>query len=60
MARIAEGLEGLIHVSELADERASVPAEVVQVGDRLRVRIVAVDREGRRLSLSVRQARPNV
>ncbi len=59
-ARIAEGLEGLIHVSELAAERVGDPAEVLRVGDRLRVRIVAVDRQRRRLSLSVRQARPNV
>jgi len=59
-ARIAEGLEGLIHVTELASERVSVPAETVKVGDRLRVRIVAIDPERRRLSLSVRQARPNV
>lgn len=55
-ARIAEGLEGLIHVSELRAERVADPAEVVKVGDEVTVRVVAVDRERRRLSLSVRQA----
>ena len=56
-ARIAEELEGLIHVSELAPHRVAEPSEVVQVGDQVRVRIVAVDPERRRLSLSMRQAR---
>lgn len=55
-ARIADGLEGLIHVSELAEHRVADPSEVVHVGDLVRVRIVAVDTERRRLSLSVRQA----
>ncbi len=57
-ARIAEGLEGLIHVSELSAERVSDPADVVHVGDRVRVRVVGVDQERRRLSLSIRQAAP--
>lgn len=55
-ARIAAGLEGLIHVSEIADHRVADPADVLQVGQRTRVRIVGIDPERRRLSLSVRQA----
>lgn len=55
-ARIAEGLEGLIHVSELSMERVADPADVVKVGDEVKVRIVGVDQERRRLSLSIRQA----
>jgi len=57
-ARIAEGLEGLIHVSELAPERVNDPSEVVRVGDSVRVRVVGIDQERRRLSLSIRQAGP--
>ena len=57
-ARIAEGLEGLIHVTELADERVTDPAEVIHVGDSVRVRVVGIDQERRRLSLSIRQAAP--
>lgn len=57
-ARIADGLEGLVHVSELADERVAQPADVVKVGDTVRVRVVGVDNERRRLSLSIRQASP--
>lgn len=55
-ARIGEGLEGLIHVSELAAYRVAEPSDAVRVGDRVRVKIVAVDPERRRLSLSIRQA----
>jgi small subunit ribosomal protein S1 len=55
-ARIGDGLEGLIHVSELAAQRVAEPADAVQVGDHVRVKIVGVDPERRRLSLSIRQA----
>lgn len=55
-ARIAEGLEGLIHVSELAQGRVDQPSDIVQVGQQVRVRIVGIDPERRRLSLSIRQA----
>jgi small subunit ribosomal protein S1 len=55
-ARIAEGVEGLIHVSEIAADRVTDPREAVRVGDVLPVRIVAIDRERRRLSLSARLA----
>ena len=55
-ARIADGVEGLIHVSEIAAQRVVDPKGAVRVGDVLAVRIVAIDRERRRLSLSARLA----
>jgi small subunit ribosomal protein S1 len=55
-ARIGDGLEGLIHVSELATHRVAEPAEAVQVGEHVRVKVVGIDLERRRLSLSIRQA----
>jgi len=55
-ARIAEGLEGLIHVSELAAYRVAEPGDAVQVGNKVRVKVVGIDPERRRLSLSIRQA----
>jgi small subunit ribosomal protein S1 len=55
-ARIAEGLEGLIHISEMADGHVDQPSDAVQVGQQVRVRIVGIDPERRRLSLSIRQA----
>jgi small subunit ribosomal protein S1 len=53
-ARVADGVEGLIHVSEMATERVSDPNEAVRIGQVLPVRIVSIDRERRRLSLSAR------
>jgi len=59
-ARVTTGIEGLIHISEIAPRRIASPAEVVRPGDLVRVRVVAIDPERRRLSLSVRQAAGNV
>lgn len=58
--RVTTGIESLIHISEIASRRIATPAEVVQPGDLLRVRVVAIDPERRRLSLSIRQAAGNV
>ena len=55
-ARIGDGLEGLIHVSELAVDRVAEPGDAVLVGEHVRVKIVGIDPERRRLSLSIRQA----
>lgn len=55
-ARLGDGLEGLVHVSELASHRVAEPGDAVQVGDHVRVKIVGIDQERRRLSLSIRQA----
>jgi len=55
-ARIAHGVEGLIHVSELAVAGVGHPNAPVRAGDVLPVRIVAIDRERRRPSLSARLA----
>lgn len=55
-ARVAEDLEGLIHVSEIAEHRVADPADALQVGQAVRVRIVGIDPDRRRLSLSIRQA----
>jgi small subunit ribosomal protein S1 len=55
-ARVAEGVEGLIHISELANERIGHPKQVLQLGDTVMVRVLSVDAARRRLSLSLRQA----
>ena len=48
--------DGLVHVSELAHRFVKDPAEVVKVGDRVKVRVLKVDVERRRIGLSVKQA----
>lgn len=50
------GIEGLAHLSELAEFRVTAPEEVVMPGEELRVKILGVDKKRRRVELSVRQA----
>jgi small subunit ribosomal protein S1 len=54
--RVEEGLEGLIHISELAEGNFLHPRNVVHEGDQVRVRVLRVDAAKHRLGLSLRQA----
>ncbi len=54
---VAPGLEGMVHVSKLANERVEHPQDVVSVGQEVRVKVLNVDHERRRLALSMRDAR---
>ena len=53
--QILPGVEGLVHISELAQHHVESPAEVVRPGDELKVKILEVDDSRRRLSLSVKR-----
>jgi small subunit ribosomal protein S1 len=53
--QILPGVEGLVHISELAKHHVESPAEIVRPGDELQVKILEVDDSRRRLSLSVKQ-----
>jgi small subunit ribosomal protein S1 len=52
---IYEGIEGLVHISELANRHVERPDEVVSVGQEVSVKIIEVDSERRRLSLSIKR-----
>jgi len=52
---ILPGVEGLVHISELADHHVESPTEVVQPNSTLNVKILEIDEERRRLSLSIKQ-----
>jgi small subunit ribosomal protein S1 len=52
---ILDGVEGLVHISELAQHHVENPREVVQQGDEIRVKVLEIDSERRRLSLSVKR-----
>jgi small subunit ribosomal protein S1 len=54
---VADGVEGLIHISELADHHVETPDEIVRSGDEVDARIIDVDARRRRLSLSLRPKR---
>jgi small subunit ribosomal protein S1 len=56
---IVPGVEGLVHISELAEHHVENPSEVVSPGDQVWVRILEIDEERRRISLSVKRAAPN-
>jgi small subunit ribosomal protein S1 len=49
------GVEGLVHISEMADRRIKNCGEVVQVGQEVETRVIGIDTENRRISLSIRQ-----
>lgn len=57
--RVHEGIEGLVHISELAERHVEIPEQVVQVGDELFVKVIDIDLERRRISLSLKQANEN-
>ena len=54
--RVEEGIEGLVHISELAERHVEVPDQVVAVGDDAMVKVIDIDLERRRISLSLKQA----
>ena len=59
-AEIAEGVEGLVHVSEMDHTNKNIhPSKVVQIGDEVDVMVLEVDKERRRISLGIKQTRAN-
>ena len=54
--QVGEGIEGLVHISEMAVHHVEAPDQVVQPGEELWVKIIDIDLERRRISLSIKQA----
>ena len=52
---LAPGVQGLVHISELSDQRVRMVTEVVREGDVVRAKVVSVDEDQRRIGLSIRQ-----
>ena len=55
-AQVVDGVDGLIHISQLADHRVENVKDVVAVGDEVQVKITNIDLENKRISLSIREA----
>lgn len=53
--KLEEGLEGLLHISELSDQKVDSPQDVVKIGDELEVKILRVDTDSRKIGLSLRR-----
>jgi small subunit ribosomal protein S1 len=58
--RVFDGIEGLVHISELAARHVDVPEQVVGVDDEIFVRVIDIDLDRRRISLSLKQANEGV
>jgi len=56
-AKLEEGVEGLIHISELDERHVDNPEEVVSVGDELDLKVISLDPEERRIGLSLKEAK---
>ncbi|MGV1004683.1 MAG: 30S ribosomal protein S1 [Candidatus Nanopelagicales bacterium] len=54
--RVEDGIEGLVHISELAERHVEIPEQVVTVNDDIFVKVIDIDLERRRISLSLKQA----
>ena len=57
-ARVEGNIEGLVHISELSDRVIGHPREVVQEGDEVRLKVLRIEPERRRLGLSLKQTQP--
>ena len=58
--RVYDGIEGLVHISELAGRHVEIPEQVVTVDDEIFVRVIDIDLERRRISLSLKQANEGI
>jgi len=54
--RVDDGIEGLVHISELAERHVDIPEQVVSVGEEISVKVIDIDLDRRRISLSLKQA----
>ena len=57
-AHIIPRVDGLIHISQIADKRIAKPSDVLEVGQKVNVKIIAIDFENKKVSLSIRELLP--
>ncbi len=53
---LADGIDGLVHVSQISEERVEKVKDVIDTGDEIEARVIKIDREERRISLSIKAA----
>ncbi|OMK05182.1 SSU ribosomal protein S1p [Staphylococcus aureus M1057] len=56
---IASGVQGLVHISEIAHKHIGTPGEVLEPGQQVNVKILGIDEENERVSLSIKATLPN-
>ena len=57
-AHIIPGIDGLIHISQIANKHVAKPADVLKIGEKVNVKITEIDEERKRVSLSIRALLP--
>lgn len=57
--RIGDGIEGLVHVSEISHDRVKSPEDVLSVGDKVNVKVLNIKKEDQRISLSIKETTEN-
>lgn len=53
---VFEGIEGLVHITEISDENIAKASDVLSVGQKVKVKVLNVDKEAKKLSLSIKEA----
>ncbi|MGQ5709043.1 30S ribosomal protein S1 [Lactobacillus sp. PSON] len=56
---VADGIQGLVHVSEISNKHVDKPSDVLKVGQTVKVKVLNIDPSDRRISLSIKAADPN-
>lgn len=55
---VADGIQGLVHVSEISNKRVEKPSDVLKVGENVKVKVLNINPDEKRISLSIKQAQP--
>ncbi len=58
--KLMDGVEGLVHISQLAPRHVGHPTEIVQIGENVKVKVLDINEEARRISLSIKQVPPEL
>ncbi len=51
---IETGIEGMIHVSEMSEERVEKPSDVLKKGDKVKAMIISIDKDAKKIALSIK------
>ncbi|MBE6067934.1 MAG: 30S ribosomal protein S1 [Clostridium lundense] len=57
---VIDGIEGLVHISEISDDRILKPSDVLKIGDTVKVKVLEISSENKRISLSIKSASTNM
>ncbi|KGK89024.1 30S ribosomal protein S1 [Clostridium sp. HMP27] len=57
---VIDGIEGLVHISEISDDRILKPSDVLKIGDTVKVKVLEISSENKRISLSIKSASTNI